>query len=149
MYEKEIAEIKAIIAEELPKFWYNVSRYRILGETLVAIQIGASAHEINNVSGQRPQIVSLAFDPVKYEIYPQVFGGEGGDRIFRKPNLHDPKEKYLAMKSIKIPFRKPKNEASRCLEALRKFCRNYKKVLLENIDSLEYANIVDYKSLLS
>ena len=101
-----------------------------------------------NVVGQKPQVVSLCLNIPELELYPQVFGGNGGNSIFRKPNLEDPTEKYLAMKRIKIPFRKPQPQIDKVLITIQKFVKNYIDLLRANIDVLMYQNEVDYNDVL-
>lgn len=144
-----ITEISSIISKTLPGFWYSVSKYKILGESMLAIQISANDYLINNVEGQRPQSVSLSLDLNTLELQPQVFSGNGGNHIFRKINPDDPSEKFLAMKSIKIPFRKPKYELQAIYRAIAKFCENYKTILIDNIEQLQYQQYVNYKTLLN
>lgn len=143
-------KIEAILNKVVPKFFHSVSEYKSYfgdGKNL-AIKIAASSDEINKVRGQYPQVVSLSLDLKTLELHPQVFGGNGGQVIYRKPNMSDPSEKYLAMKSVKIPFRTPKKEEELVLKAIEKFAENYKLALKENVDTLMYQDMVDYKDLL-
>jgi hypothetical protein len=55
---------------------------------------------------------------------------------------------YLAMKGVKIPFRTRLPQLPNIRKAIRTFCLNYKKALLDNIDVLEYRDIVNYEELL-
>ena len=104
---------------------------------------------INQVSGQKPQIVSLSLDLDTMELQPQCFGGNGGQSIYREPNLNDPKERFLAMKSVKVPFRKPQQTAEKIKVCILKFVDNYIQTLKDNKDVLKYKNIVDYDYILS
>jgi hypothetical protein len=143
-------KIEAIIAKQLPGFWSEVSFGKhFLGEgKYLAIKIAASDYNINDVRDQKPQAVSLLFDLWTLELHPQVFGGNGGRRIYRQPNLNDPAEKYLAMKGENIPFRTPQKNEAAVLKAIEKFCINYKELLRKHRPVLEYQELVDYDTLL-
>jgi hypothetical protein len=121
----------------------NGTRFYDNGEQL-KIGFAISDYNINNVSGQKIQLVSLLLDLTDMELRPQVFGGSGGQYIHRKPNLNDSKEKYLAIKRIKIPFRKPKSDEKFILLAIERFAQNWLKALKENRDELMYSELVDY-----
>ena len=84
---------------------------------------------INNVSGQYPFIASLYLNPEKMELYPQIFGGNGGNIIYRAIDKNNPKEKYNALGTEKIPFRKPKNTEEAVLKAITVFAARYLIVL--------------------
>ena len=141
-------KILAILTKELNGFWFAVSEYGFLGSKDLAIRIAAKDFLINGVEGQRPQAVSLTLDLTTLELQPQVFGGCGGQCIHRQPNRNLPDEKHLAMKSVKIPFRKPQRNEEAILKAITKFCQNYKQTLIDNIDVLTDQKIVDYQILL-
>lgn len=147
--EQIIEKIREILEKNLPtntKIW--IYSYKIFGEH-IAIKFAPSDHLINGVSGQYPQLASLAIDLEDLELSVQMFGGSGGNRIYRKPNMQDSKEKYLAMKGVKIPFRKPKPELKFIYGAIERFCRNYVKVMRENKDQLMYSEYVDYDTYLN
>ena len=131
-------------------FVYSVTEHKngFTGGQYLKIWIACSDVNINNVAGQKVQAVSLCLELNTMDLYPQIYGGMGGQCIYRLPNLNDPSEKFLAMKSVKIPFRKPKPEEKNILDAVSKFCDNYIKALEINIDVLMYQNLVDYKTLL-
>lgn len=144
-------KIIAILNKQLPNFYFYVKEYKDYfgdGKNL-GIKIAASDYEINNVKGQTPQSVSLALSLSTLELHPQVFGGNGGRVIYREPNKEDPSERYLAMKSVKVPFRTPSKDEKSVLAAIEKFAINYKKTLKENIDTLKYKEYVDYDKLLN
>jgi hypothetical protein len=79
------------------------------------------------------QIVSLSLD--NDELRTQIYGGEGGGRIVRKPNLEDRHEKYLCQVGVKVPFKKPKHERKFILGAIERFATNWVETLktTENI----------------
>ncbi len=143
-----IEKIKAILDKNLPGFFTLVGSYTVLGRRMIKIIMAASGNEINRVNGQYAQKVSLSLDPKTWELQVQVYGGSGGGSIYRKPNMDDNKEKYLAMKSEKIPFRKPKNNEESVLKAIDKFSKEYKNTLIEFKDRLMFKDVVDYDSLL-
>ena len=126
----------------------TVWEYSLLGKH-IGIKFHPQAETIHNVSGQYPQIVSLSLDLQDFELYPQMFGGNGGQFIYREINPDDPKEKYLAMKSIKIPFRKPKPEEKFILNAIERFAKNWLKALNDNIHVLRYKDMVNYEEFLN
>lgn len=144
--------IRTILDQRLPEQAYKyVGLYRGIGnEYHLRIAFAASDIDINSVGGQKPQIVSLAL--WNYDdgltLAPQVFGGCGGDRITRKPDLNDPIEKFLAMKGVKIPFRKPKGELKNIYAAIERFCDNWLRLLKENVDVLTDQDVVNYKEFL-
>ncbi|MFW5847885.1 MAG: hypothetical protein ACOCVF_03115 [bacterium] len=143
-------QIEKVLGKVLKRENFQVNdRKSIFGEKQIAIEIFASTFEINNVKGQRPQMVSLLLDLNSKELRPQVFGGNGGQHIFRLPDMDNPKEKYLAMKSVKIPFRKPKNNDAAILNAIEKFATRWIETLKENRKVLKYQDIVDYDSFLN
>jgi hypothetical protein len=143
-------KIELILKKILPKFYIKVWVYKNFFDDNknIGIIISASNYEINNVEGQYPQAVSLSLDLKTLELRPQIFGGNGGQSIYRDPNMNDPKEKYLVMKSIKIPFRTPPKNEEAVLKAIEKFAENYKKAIKDNIDVLRYRDIIDYKYLI-
>jgi hypothetical protein len=100
------------------------------------------------VQGQLPQVVSLHLSH-ELELSHQVFGGNGGRWIYRRPNMDSPREKYLAMASEKVPFRTPEKNEDAVLRAIGRFINNYKRILIENKAELMYQDIVDYDSLLA
>jgi hypothetical protein len=144
-------EIKSILEKELPKnSWKLVTKgSHFDGSPYLKIAFAVSDYDINNVRGQKIQCVSLILDLTTLELQSQVFGGNGGQSIYRKPNMEHPREKYLAMKSVKIPFRMPKKEQKFVYNAIRKFAQNWVKSLTENIDELMYQDKVNYKEFLS
>jgi hypothetical protein len=144
-----ITEVNKIIAETLPGFWSKVYEYKSIGGKYIAIKIACASYEINRVEGQRPQVVSLCLDPQTLELKPQVFGGNGGQSIYRDIDPNHPTEKFLAMQSIKIPFRKPTPKLESVYKAISKFCLNYKEALTNNIEKLKYRDTIDYYQLLN
>lgn len=119
------------------------------GGSFTKIMFSVSNHEIHQVKEQFPQVVSLLLDKKTLELSVQIFGGMGGNHIYRKPNMDDPKEKYLAMKSVKIPFRTPKKEEKNVLECIERFGKNWLQALKDNKNELMYQNIVNYDEFLT
>lgn len=145
-----IAEkITQLIEKHLPSFVGDVSEHKeMLGDgKYLKIWWAASDKNINDVRGQKTQVVSLSLSD-ELELHPQVFGGMGGRTITRKPNLLVDAEKYLAQKSVVIPFRTPQPIEEKVLKCIYKFILDYKKALIENIDVLMYQDLVNYKELL-
>lgn len=144
------AQIEATIQKELPKFWHEVTINKgYFGEVYIAIKIAANTKLINSVASQRPQAISLKLNPHTFELSVQIYGGCGGRTVYRQPRKTDDKERYLAMKGIKLPFRTPKKELPAVLQAIKTFCMNYKKVLAENYSELCYHDLVNYDEILN
>ena len=144
-------KIEQILDKVVPSFYKGVSIHKNIFDTgnNIRIFIAASDYKINGVSGQLPQVVSLSLDLSDMDLHPQVFGGNGGQRVEREPNMNDPKEKYLAMKSVKVPFRTPQPNEKAVLDAIKRFAENYKKTLADNREVLLYQDVVDYDKLLA
>jgi hypothetical protein len=142
--------IETILKSVLPQQTYiEVDTYKGFAGTYTKIMFAAADVLINNVRGQRPQAVSLSLLIDEMELTVQCYGGNGGQHIYRNPNLEDPKEKYLAMKSVKIPFRKPQPNEVAIEKAIIKFAQNWLKALNENKQELRYKDIVDYTPFLT
>jgi hypothetical protein len=141
-----IEEFKTFIQNTLPSFYVQVSKHKqwLGDDDYLKIVIAASNYEINNVSGQYIQDVSLMYDLKTEELTIQLFGGNGGQCIYIKPQ----KNLYLYMERVKIPFRKVRGKNS-ALKALKKFCINYKQALIENKDILMYQDKINYNELLN
>ncbi len=141
----EISTIKTLLEKTLPTdSFIEVSNYNGINSKFIAIIFASKDVLINNVRGQRPDVVSLAINLDDLDVYVQRFGGNGGQSIGIKPNLNDP----LAMTRIKIPFRKPKNEEVAILKAIEKFAQKWILTLKENKDKLLYHNLVNYDEFL-
>lgn len=144
-------EIIELLTKKLKdKFVFGVSiQDGYFGGKYMQIWVACSLQDINQVRGQKPQIISLSLDLKTMELQPQGFGGNGGRSIYREPNLNDPQEKFLAMKSVKIPFRTPQPTAEKIKVCIAKFVDNYIQTLRDNKDILKYKNLVDYNYVLS
>jgi len=138
---KEILPEKAFILLQERQAFFSDGKVLMIG-------FAASDHHINGVAFQYPQFVSLSLDYKEMELTPQMYGGCGGQSIYRKPNSNDPKEKYLVMKSIKIPFRKPQKTEKAILNAIKNFAHRWLQALKDNKDVLMYQNIVNYDEFL-
>jgi hypothetical protein len=144
-------KIEQILDKVVPSFYKGVSIHKNIFDTgnNIRIFIAASDYKINGVSGQLPQVVSLSLDLSDMDLHPQVYGGNGGQRIDREKDMNDPNEKFFAFSTIKIPFRTPQPNEKAVLDAIRRFAENYKKTLAENREVLLYQDIVDYDKLLA
>lgn len=142
-------KITAILKKELAGFYIRLQdrTHFFDGTPQLAIKIAANDYKINNIAGQHPQSVSLMLDIATMELSVQIFGGNGGHRIYLIPDLSNPKEKYLAMSSAKVPFRTPQKNEKAVLNAIYLFATRYKFLLFENRDRLMYQNYVDYDKL--
>jgi hypothetical protein len=116
------------------------------GDEYVKIAIAASNAQIHDVDGQYPQMVSLKLNLQDLELSVQVYGGMGGQRIYRKP---DADHQFYAMQGIKIPFRMPKKEEGAVLRAIEKFAQNWTSAMKENREVLMHQNLVNYDELLA
>jgi len=139
--------IISIIQEVLPNFWHSVEPYTFWGQTSLAIKIAAKDYLINGVQGQRPQAVSMRLSE-QMELSVQVYGGCGGNWVYRNINPDNPKERFNAMASEKVPFRTPQKNEKAVLNAVRKFCENYRQILISHKEVLKYQDIVNYDKLL-
>lgn len=145
------ATIEEILTKNLPELAYRrvwISKDHFGNGLFIGIQIAASGYDINGVSNQKCQMVSLCLDLSTMVLDTQCFGGCGGGRIDLIPNKENPSEKHLASVGCKIPFRKPKAELKFVLLAIEKFANNWLIALDENFERLKYKEYVDYKELL-
>lgn len=127
--ERHIADIQNILDNNLPEgFTGEVSKFKTLGSLALKIKLSAGHWEHDGVS------LALWYD--HKELATQGFAGHGGGAFLRKPNLEDPKEKYLAFGRIKVPFRKPKFEQDAVYRAIERFAQRYANLILENLDRL-------------
>lgn len=143
-------QIEAILAATVPGAFsiVNQSRNSFSGTEEIKIGIAASNYEINRVKGQYPALVSLWLKLDTMELTVQTFGGMGGGCIYRRPNMEDAREKYLAMKGVKIPFRKPQPNEKAVLAAVERFALAWKKAVAENISNMSHAGI-DYAAAIA
>lgn len=145
--ETLIAKINTAITSQLPsdKFWISVKPYKgVFGGKYIAIIIAAKPYDgLNGV-----QMVSLSLNTDTMELNVQGFGGNGGQSIYRKPNLNEPSEKWLAMKSERVTFRTPKPTEEKVLKCIETFTANYVNKLIEFKTVLMYQEKVNYDELL-
>jgi hypothetical protein len=146
------SKIEKVLNERLPSTaWRKVSMTKVLGGDWIKIQFAGADYLINGVQGQRPLAASLRLDE-DLELKPQGFGGSGGRRIYFSPDKENPKEKYLALSGVTIPFRTPKKEEKKVLDAIGRFVDNWVKAIKEkdpkfyrNTDHVNYANLTGQK----
>ncbi len=143
--ENTVKAFQDIAKEVLPNFYHEIAARRSSfdGSYYIRIVLAVSDFCINRVAGQYIQCVSLNYDAKDEVLTTQVFGGNGGNRIYVMPYANS----YNYMEGVKIPFRKSKGLAS-SLKAFRKFCENYKKELTERKSNLMYQNLIDYNLVL-
>lgn len=145
-----VEKVEGILKKTLPGFYIHVSESKgTFGGAYMRIAMAVRDTNINNVAGQKVQLCSLSLDLKTLELNTQVYGGNGGGAIYRQPNREDAKERFLAMKSVKIPFRRPACNEKEVLSAIERFAGNYKNALIENKDVLMYQEIVNYNELLT
>lgn len=145
-----VKSITKVLSDKLPDKAFR--RVQVspsaFGGYYISILIAASNTLINDVRGQYPQLVSLSLDLSDLTLEVQPYCGSGGNGIYIEPNPNDPKEKHLAMKRVKIPFRTPNAGEVYILKAIGTFADRWLKALAENIDVLTDKNIVNYDELL-
>lgn len=104
---------------------------------------------VNGVRGQYPELFSLCLNFDDMELTTQMYGGCGGQIIYRNPDKNHPQEKYLALVGIKVPFRKPKPELKFIIPAIERFASNWVKLIRENKDQLAHQDYVNYDEFLN
>lgn len=129
-------DLQMVLDETLPKkaFKKVIVTKGGFGNFYLHVIVAASDFPINGVSGQFPQRISLMLDKDGFGF---IHGAYGGQSIYRKPNIKDPKERFYAMMPIKIPFRKPKNEKEKILKSLVQVCERWTE-LLKTTENLCY-----------
>ena len=142
-------QIESILNNILPNAYTSVSEIERLRSKYLKIVIAASDYQINGVSGQFPACVSLCLDLDSLELEAQIFGGNGGNRIFRKPRKHLDAEKYLALGSEKVAFRRPKKEEKAILRAVERFAENWRKTVASVIDEMQHLTKDEYLHAIS
>ena len=114
------------------------------GTPVIRILIAAGHHSINAVDGQYPQRVSLAYTETDGLMTAGV-GGFSGNIIYRKPNLEHPREKYLAMVGVKIPFRRTKpGDHDAANRAVKRFAEKWLQTLKQYKPDLVYGSDTGY-----
>lgn len=126
-----------------------VQPYSIMGDERIKIAIATSDKLINGVRGQYPDLISFSLDK-DLNLQAQSFGGSGGGSLYRNINPENSDERYLAMKSVKVSFRKPQQTEKAVLGALERLTINYYETLLtfKRQGLLRYADLSDYDNLL-
>lgn len=139
-------KIETILARVVPNAFTIVRENlnRFSGKMEIAIMIAATNDEINRVKGQYPACVSLLLEVESNTLQTQVFGGMGGQHVYRNPRKQLDSERYLALKSIKIPFRKPSSNETAVLKAIEKFAVNWRETVKENLAEMPYS--YDYET---
>jgi hypothetical protein len=149
-----IEKIEAVLTANLPKsvtFQVNEGKNCLGGNTYWAIRIYTAfknGRTINDVRGQFANHISLNLDD-SLQLSFQVFGGMGGQRVYRNIDTTNEKERFYAMVGEKIPFRTPQKIEGKVLESLTKVCQRYIETL-QNIKGrglLRHVNEVDYSFL--
>lgn len=151
MTAQEIAnQIETILKKTLPQSAYiEVVCRKLMGSEYIKIMFASKDFLINNVEGQRPDVVSLALDVKTFLLEGQCYGCMGGLKIFLTPNKDDPREKYLAMVGTKVPFRKPKQTHDAVMAAIERFAKAWLETLKNNYDRLRHHDKIDYKEFLN
>jgi len=144
-------QIETILNDTLSGFYTTVEnrKYHFGNEQYLKINIATSNYQINNVSGQFYNNISLSLSD-NLELKFQVFGGNGGQCFYRSIDPNNPKEKYYALQSVKIPFRTPANNETAVLKAFKNVCIRYKQLLKETLENglLRSENLEHTKKLI-
>lgn len=141
-------EIFELIKLKIPHSFVLVKSHSFLGIDYIRIILSVSDHEINRVEHQFPQKVVLhlnVFENNRLDMELRAVE----NRIYRNIRPDDPREKFLAMVGVKIPFRKPKNEKAAVMKAIEKYCDSYIQTLKDNLPELRYKDIVDYNKVIN
>lgn len=147
-------EILELLNNKLSGFYIEVvKRKNYFGnDQYLKINIATSNYQINNVSGQYYNNISLSLSE-DLELKFQVFGGNGGQCFYRSIDPNNPKEKYYALQSVKIPFRTPNKNKEAVLKSINNICVKYKDLLKETYDTgllrsenLEVTKLLIYKN---
>ena len=147
-------KIEAVLNTKLGSrgFKTKVEMYKtaLMNQETLAIYIYSSDISINNVKGQFPDLCTLRLDN-DLTLEPQHFGGMGGGSLYRKIDPNNPDERHLAMKRVKVPFRRPQKTEKAVLTAIEKFAESYLEVLREIVNSgmSLRTDYVDYTTLLA
>ncbi|MDA3780355.1 MAG: hypothetical protein PF487_09100 [Bacteroidales bacterium] len=142
-------EIKNLLEAVLPsKTIIEVSEHEqyFSNEKTLRIVFYPQSETVNGVRGQYPEVVSLSLSLDTLELQPQIYGGNGGQCIYRTPDENNP---YLAMQRIKIPFRKPKPEQKFILAAIKRFAERWLQTIKDNKDVLIHHDLVNYDEFLN
>ena len=138
-----IIKIEKAIRKEVPSTTVvEVREYNVILLSLL-IKLYVPGPTINNVPGQFIQRVLLVLDLEDMELRAAI------QRITRKVNPNNPREKNLAQVGVKIPFRKPAQEEEAVIKACARFAKRWVEALKENVDVLMYQDLVDYKQFLN
>jgi len=147
-------EIDKILNSELIGFNIETGiRIQPIGnDKYIKVSISTSNFEINNVSRQYHNHISFMIEE-DLTLRFQIFGGMGGQSIYRSVDENNPKEKFYALQRVKIPFRTPKKDRDSVLKAIKNICTKYKEILKTTLESgllrsddLEAAKKLIYKN---
>jgi hypothetical protein len=145
-------QVETLVKKNVPEKAFvriREGRWPLGNKDYIHIAIAANDHQIHGVTGQFPQLVQLTLTTETNELETVNWGGMGERNIRLIPNKEDPKEKFLAMASHTLTFRRPKPVDKSVLKAIESFARRWTQALKDNRDRLKYQDIVDYDSLLS
>ncbi len=140
-----IADMQKAILDLLTNKLGNRFKYQVTPWNGMSTQYLKIAISPDGTSSMQCVSLSLGED---LELRPQIYGGNGGNTIYREINKEDPKEKYLAMKGITVPFRKPKQDKEAVLRCIDRFVDAYIKTLADNLDKLCYRDQIDFSACL-
>jgi hypothetical protein len=125
-----VIELTNILDNTLSGFYYTVTeRKNCFNGAFIAVNIATSDYCINQVRGQFHNNISMSLSS-DYELIFQVYGGNGGQRIYRSIDPNIEREKHLALGSEKISFRTPQKNKEAVLRAFQKVCDRYFETLV-------------------
>jgi len=137
-------KITDLLTSILPNFLILVSEQ---GATFDNDQHLKIVMGIGSTSGGYLHPVSLALNTTKNILSVQIYGGQGGQSIYRETDPNNPKEKYLAFGRIKIPFKRPQCNEDAVLRAIERFAKNYKQAISDNKEVLISKDRIDFNAL--
>jgi hypothetical protein len=144
-------KIEQIVNDNLNGFLVQVRERKnyFSKSNYIAVNIATSDFQINNVQGQYYNNISFCIEE-DLELRFQVFGGNGGQCVYRKIDKNIEREKYLALGREKISFRTPKKEEKAILNAIDGICKKYRLILIdiEKRGLLQSENLEETKKLL-
>lgn len=130
-------EIQSIVLDEIAKnlpisLIADVGTVKIFDE-FVKVGIRSSDFEINRVKNQYPDYVTFMIRDKTVEF--TAFGCMGGQTLHRRIDKNISREKYLALGSEKIPFRKSKfNDEKGLRKIIKRICERYVETLNNILD---------------
>ena len=141
--EALVPKLEAIIKKVLPKFDYHVLlKQTALGYDMernethkitIYIEPDKKAKDGHTI----PNGICYTIDQTSFVGEPDVLHGGQYNGVVVKIK---PLNSYLAMSSVKIPFRKSKPTEALQLKCFETYLKRYKQILIDNYDNLYYSD---------